>query len=887
MDHHPELSAESTTPDSREGSGPGPTEGLEIYRGRRNFGRTPEPAGAAHDDPAAGERFVVQKHAARRLHYDFRLEHDGVLESWAVPKGPDLRPGQKRLAVRVENHPLEYGDFEGVIPRGEYGAGTVMLWDRGRYRAERRDKDRLDFVLEGQKLRGAWSLVRMGGRAAEEGDNWLLIKRRDPAARRIDDDESGQAQATAPDTSVATGRTMEQIAADGDRTWTSADGEIDAAAPTPDPTREPIPDPTKIVGARARPLPSDPRPLLPTLTDKVPSGERWVHEIKFDGYRILGRIENGKTRLISRNGEDWTHRFPEIAALLDGLPVRDALLDGEIVALGKDGVSRFRGLQEALARGSTANLTYQLFDLLYLDGLDLAGADLGARKEALARLLRAVGLIGSARVRYTDHLVGQGPAFLEQACRLGLEGIISKRADEPYREGRSTRWLKVKCMRHEELVIGGYTDPGGSRLGFGALLLGAYRDDDLIYVGRVGTGFSNRQLESLHRVLRQIEIPRSPFETPPAAVGLHWVRPDLVAEVEFTEWTAAGLLRHPAFRGLREDRDPGEIRLPAGARSGSPVAGSASSGAARRRLRVAVAGVTISHPERVIYPRQGVTKLALAHYYEDIADWILPHLSERPLSILRCPQGLEQECFFQKHPGQAMPRTIPRIEIAEKSGPKPYLFVRRARDLVELVQNGTLELHVWGSRVTDVERPDLLVLDLDPAPDVSWSRVLRAAFALRERLAALGLESFVRTTGGKGLHLVTPLIPTLGWDEVKAFARAIAEAHAHDDPRRFTADMSKSKRQGRIFIDYLRNGRGSTAIASYSTRAREGATVAVPLSWDELSPAVTSDRFDIENLRRRLDSLPADPWDGFEAARRAITPQMRAAVAAPAGGRSS
>jgi bifunctional non-homologous end joining protein LigD len=824
--------------------------GLEQYQRKRDFRGSPEPRGSAKRTGTGSRHaqasFVVHKHAARRLHYDLRLEHGGVLESWAVPKGPPMEPGQKRLAVRVEDHPLEYGDFEGVIPAGHYGAGTVMVWDRGHYEVRRRSAGRIDFVLHGQKLKGRWSLVHMAGRDADH-DNWLLIRPR----QRPDDD----AAAVPADLSVATGRSMKQIAAQAEAPADDA-GSV-AAKPA-------APRPQTLPAARSAALPREPRPQLATLSAEAPTGSGWLHEIKFDGYRILAALSAGRARLLSRNGKDWTSRFPNIARRLGALPVGDALLDGELVALESDGTSSFRRLQDALGRADTDSVVYQIFDLLHLDGFDLRPAPLAQRKRALAELLDTAATGDRATLRYTEHIEGQGPDFYAQVCRLGLEGMVSKRSDARYRGGRSRAWLKVKCTRHEELVIGGYTAPRGSRTGFGALLLGAWRGARLVYAGKVGTGFSQRQLATLLARLQKLEVPDSPFHQPPAQAGVRWVRPRLVAEVEFSEWTRDGLLRHPTYRGLREDRDAARIRLSSGSD------GVAAAAAGRRDGKARVAGVTLSNAGRVLYPQQGVTKLALARYYEAIADWILPSLSDRPLSLLRCPRGRGKQCFFQKHPGEVLAK-LPRLSIAEKHGEAAeYVYVRSLPDLVALVQAGTLELHTWGSRVGDVERPDLLVFDLDPAPEVGWSEVRRQARALRERLAALGLASFVRITGGKGLHLVVPLVARAGWEEAKAFARAVAQAHARDDPGRLTANLSKARRRGRIFIDYLRNGRGATAIASYSTRARQGAPVAVPLRWDELGAAMRPDRYNIDQVRRRLSSLHADPWQGFEEARRPL-----------------
>jgi bifunctional non-homologous end joining protein LigD len=639
-------------------------------------------------------------------------------------------------------------------------------------------------------------------------------------------------------------------------------------------------------------------PELATLTGSPPAGREWLHEIKFDGYRILASLDRGRVELTSRNGKDWTARFPEIARAVAELPVRDALLDGEVVALDAAGASSFRRLQEALGAGRTRGLVYQAFDLLGLDERDLARAPLVERKRSLADLLARLDARATV-LRYTDHVDGDGPALFAEACKLGLEGIVSKRAASTYRGGRTGQWLKIKCTQHEELVVGGFTEPAGVRAGFGALLLGAWSEGRLTYVGKVGTGFSARQLGELSVLLGERETATCPFAPPPRSRrDVRWVKPDLVAEVEFSEWTRAGVLRQPSFRGLREDRDAAEIDLDRLASTGRgttgraarPRAAAARSPAARAiraprprassgRSAAEVAHVRLSHPDRVVYPEQGVTKLDLAEFYASIADWILPQLVERPLSLVRCPRGRGDECFFQKHPGQAIGAHVPRTAIREKAGTTTYIYVRSLPDLVALVQAGTLEMHPWGARVTDLERPDTMVFDLDPGDDVAWGVVLDTARALRQRLAGLGLEGFARTTGGKGLHVVVPLEPEADWEQVKAFARGVARAHARDDSRRLTVNMSKAKRRGRIFLDYLRNARGSTAIASYSTRARPGAPVAVPVRWDELGPSLTSDRYHVENLRRRLTALRADPWEGFEALRRPLTARMLAAVA--------
>lgn len=888
---------------------------LEEYRRKRDFRKTHEPAGGvgaatSSTDASSGERYVMHKHAASHDHFDLRLEQDGVLKSWALPKGPSLEPGEKRLAVEVEDHPLDYGDFEGVIPEKSYGGGTVMLWDHGRWQPTGKcDRHRIDFTLDGKKLRGTWTLTRMTGAKQKSDKNWLMIKRHD--------DEGPQAQALEindDDRSVVSGRTMRQIAEDVDNTWQAqtsderarhedqqsgreGDQETDSHANPPVPSWHA----RKVKGARRQPLPREVNPQLATLVDRVPQGGDWIHELKFDGYRLMVRFDRGEVSLITRNSKDWTHRFPELARRMQQLPVEQALLDGEVVALASDGVSSFRRLQEALSAGNTRGLIYQAFDLLHLDGHDLTRVALGQRKQLLAELLEAAGFDDAGRIRYSDHIDAQGEAFHERACRLGLEGIISKRVSSHYHGTRSKQWLKVKCANHEEFVIGGYTEPGGSRSGFGALLMGAFDDRNrLVYAGRVGTGFSKRLLETLSVTLRELETPQSPFAgSVPNSRGVHWVRPEQVIEVEFAERTRDGRLRHPAFRGLREDRNPEEIHMASGkdenhettsashaSKSSRPGAGKtgdsrgkrARSASSRSGQTAQVLGVRLTHADRVLYPEQGLTKLDLARYYEEIQDWVMPHLARRPLALMRCPEGRDNECFFQKHPRVAIPDSVPRVDIDEKKGTGEYLYVESAADLVALVQAGALEIHPWGSRVGDLERPDNLVFDLDPDPGVAWSEIVRVARSLRDRLASLGLESFARVTGGKGVHLVVPVSPEAGWDDAKAFAKALAEQHAKAEPKRLTTNMAKAQREGRIFIDYLRNGRGATAVASYTVRAREGATVCVPVRWDELNGKLKPDRYTVRNLPRRLASLREDPWSGFDDARRAISARMRQAV---------
>lgn len=836
-------------------------ERLKEYRRKRDFTSTAEPTGGAVPD-AGASRFVVHKHVARRLHYDLRLEDDGVLRSWALPKGPSLVVGERRLAVEVEDHPLEYADFEGTIPAGEYGGGTVMLWDRGRWRRTSPSgrSDRIDLELDGVKLRGAWTLARTRARQRDESD-WLMIKRRDAHPPLAPDDRS-----------VLTGRTMDEIASGAPRqTILGGDDERRDAADL------------VAHGARGGAMPVDVDLQLARLRDAAPDGDAWLHEIKFDGYRIIARIEDGVATLRTRNAHDWTARAPEIVAALRGIGASHALLDGEVVVFGERGVSSFGALQEALRTDDTARLRYQVFDLLHLDGFDLRSVPLARRKEALARLLTTS---SGEIVRYTEHVQGQGPAFFAHACELGLEGIISKAREAPYRSGRSDRWRKVKCTCRDAFVVGGFTPPSGSRSAFGSLLLGTASDDgEITYAGRVGSGFGDRQLAHLHERLLELERPTSPFVEPvPDARGATWVEPVLVVEVGYTETTRDGRLRHPVFHGLLESLRPSPVdRTVAAARGeGHGATRKPARGSRRAGETAEVAGVRLTNANRVLYPEQGVTKLAVAEYYERVQEYVLPGMVGRPLALVRCPQGHEEGCFYQKHPGDAFAKGLPRVAIEEGGDRREYAYVASLADIIALVQVGVLEVHVWGSRIEDVEHPDLMVIDLDPGPDVAWSLVRSTALELRERLADLDLDAFLRTTGGKGLHLVVPLLPEHDWNVVKTFARGFCERAAAEHPEHLVTTASKAKREGRIYLDYLRNGRGATAIASYSTRARPGAPVAVPVRWDELGESLRPDRYDVGNVARRLAALRADPWVGFAEAARAISPSALDAVAKPA-----
>ena len=886
---------------------------LERYRTKRRLDRTPEP-GPRVGSSAHGDRFVVQKHAARRLHYDFRLEFDGVLKSWAVPKGPSLDPDDKHLAVHVEDHPLDYADFEGVIPKGQYGGGAVMVWDRGRWFPEeataadpRRayEEGKLKFRLEGEKLRGRWMLVRMkgpreGGEAARDEDNWLLFKERDAEARR---GEEAAVTARRPD-SVKTGRSVEQIASAADRVWDSDGAGLAVRL-----------DPAAIEGARRARLPAGLEPELATLVSAPPSGAGWLHEIKFDGYRVVCRLEGGRARLFTRRGVDWTSHFPTLIEPLRCVPAEAALLDGEVVYVGDDGRTSFRALAGALQSGTDPRgaIVYYVFDLAYLNGFDLTRAPLLARKEALRRLL--AGQLAGARVRFVDHVEGRGDEFFRQACGLALEGVVAKRAESPYRSGRSRDWLKAKCLRRQEFLITGFTERTNDVAGVGALLVGFHDGSGgpVRCAGRVGTGWDEKTMHDLRQRLDALVVAEPPCLDPPIgrmAAGVHWVEPSLVAEIRFFDWNGRDALRHASFEGLRADKPAGEVIFEQAA-AAVPAGGSRAAGSAGRRDAAAagsaggrgdgatrgpaadrgndsavVAGVAISHPDRVVYPDIGLTKLEVARYYEEVAESILPHLARRPLTLVRCPQGAAAQCFFQKHAADYLPDTILEVAIREGRGTGTYVAVESLAGILALVQMGALEFHVWGSRMETLERPDQMVFDLDPAEELPFAATIAAALTLRGLLSELGLSSFVKTSGGKGLHVVVPLSATRPWDDIKDFSHAVADLMVRADPARYLATMSRKKRAGKVYIDYLRNGRGATFVAPYSTRRRPGAPVSAPLRWDELTARLRPDRYTVGNLGRRLARLKADPWQGYAATRQEITDEMmrRVGVAARRAG---
>jgi len=838
---------------------------LDEYQRKRDFAATAEPAGGACAAPTrpgpADLSFVIHKHAARRLHYDVRLELGGVLMSWAVPKGPSLDPADKRLAVHVEDHPLEYAAFEGNIPAGEYGAGAVIVWDRGIWEPlvdphEGLAAGNLKFVLHGEKLRGAWVLVRTKPRPGERGENWLLIKERDEHARPRAEYDVLEAR---PE-SVASGRTVEQVASTG----TEAGGTPTAAATPPGVTAPQGP----------ASVPADTPFQLATLSAAPPAGEGWLHEIKYDGYRVRLVVEGGAARVLTRGGQEWNDRMGALARAAAALPVTSALLDGEAVVFGADGTPDFGELQHALATGEDDRIVFLAFDLLYLDGRDLRAEPLARRKEMLRALLERA---PASPIRFAEHLAGEGAEFLAASCALALEGAVSKRADAPYRPGRTTEWRKTKCRARQEFVVGGYTARRGGQSGIGALLLGYYdRAGMLRYAGRAGSGLSERDVAALLDRLTPLAISDSPFADPPRLRDrtVTWVRPHLVVEVEFAEWTASGLLRQPVFLGIREDRDPlGVLR---------EEAVEATAG------RLAPQHPRLTNPDKELFEAgptgaSPVTKAQLATYYEMVAPAMLPDLAGRPLSVVRCPHGQAAECFFQKHPDpRGFPPELRIFEITERTGPASYFAVENVEGLLALVQLGVVEIHAWNSHADAPELPDRIVFDLDPGPGVEWADVLVAARAVRDALCGLGLGAFAKTTGGRGLHVVTPIVPSHTFDPVRAFARALVDRLVEAAPERFTARMAKAARPGKVFVDYLRNAHGATAIAAYSTRARPGAPVAVPVSWEELEAGIDPAAFDTVSVPLRLARAHgAGPWVGYEESRVALGPEHLSAAATP------
>jgi bifunctional non-homologous end joining protein LigD len=922
---------------------------LTAYRQKRDFGITPEPRGAAVTHGKALS-FVIQKHAARRLHYDFRLELDGTLKSWAVPKGPSLDPSQKRMAVHVEDHPVAYGSFEGTIPANQYGAGDVIVWDRGSWQPEGDPREgyragKLRFRLDGEKLHGGWMLVRMHGRAGERQEPWLLIKERDEAARASDDYSivdalpdsvisqrpvgegpkrktstakatkaatAKSARATTADPAKSSGSTKAAAPAKPSRSTKAAapaksSRSTTAAAPAkstrstraaaPAESSESATQLTAPPGAVKAPLPPTLAPQLATLVSAVPEGDGWSYEIKFDGYRVLARIERGEVRLFTRNGNDWTAKLKGIAAEIGRLGIESAWLDGEIVVLGAHGASDFGALQNAFDAGG-APIRYFVFDLPYHGGYDLRGATLADRRARLAGLLADSGDV----VRFSEDFESDASDILRNACRLRLEGVIGKRLASTYVSGRTRDWIKLKCTLRQEFVIGGYTEPQGSRTGLGALLLGIHDERGrLRYAGNVGTGFDTKTLGALRKQLTKLETAQTPFVDKPREAKGTWVEPTLVAEVSFSEWTRDGKVRHAVFHGLRSDKPAsaitrelpaptprGKAAVPPARRPASASASGSASTAVSAQARPAApsndrgeapalpASVRVTHPERVIDAKSGLTKRDLVDYYLHAARKLLPHLKGRPVALVRAPAGVGGQHFFQKHSGSLHIDEIVELPAALDPGHPPLIEIDSFTALISAAQMNVVELHTWNATSRNIEKPDRMTFDLDPGEGVGWPQMVEAARLTRELLDQVGLRAFVKTSGGKGLHVVVPLAPREGWDDVKDFSREIVEALARRAPDRLVAKSGAKNRVGKIFVDYLRNGRGATTAAAYSARARAGLGVSVPCDWDELDALGSGDHWTIATVHERLETA-ADPWadytrtrQGLGAARKAL-----------------
>jgi len=829
-----------------------PADPLAPYNAKRDFSRTREPRGKVAK--TGGRSFVVQKHAATRLHWDFRLEIDGVLKSWAVTRGPSLDPADKRLAVRTEDHPLDYGAFEGNIPKGEYGGGSVMLWDRGTWepipgkRADDLKDGHLHFILHGERMKGEWLLVRMKGRPGEKRENWLLRKVEDSHASDSED-LVGHAL-----TSVLTDRSMAQIQADSGGTQSLKGAKGKAFANKMQAARShnaKIATRAKSAKGGSASIPRFVKPQFATLVDDVPTGNDWLHEIKYDGYRAMIAVKGGAVKLFTRNGLDWTDKFGPLMETIAALDLPPALIDGEIVAFGEDGNPSFSALQSVLKRGHGAqrlDTPFHLFafDLLFLDGIDLRPLTTIERKERLEALLAD----GAPPIHVADHLIGSGEALLRSMCDARQEGIIAKRSSAPYRSGRTRSWVKVKCTRRQEFVLIGWTKSKAKGRAFSSLLLAQNEGRKLIYKGKVGTGFDATSMADLAEAMAPLATDAASADVPQVeARGAQWIKPRLVAEVAFAEFTDEGRVRHGSFLGLRTDKPARSVKP----EKVAPAPPSASH-------------IKISNSDRILFPGSGQTKGDLADYYAGIAALMLPFAANRPISLVRCPQGRAKKCFFQKHDSGAFGEHVRQLPIREKGGGvEDYIYVEDSDGLLTCVQMGTIEFHGWASRADAVEKPDRMIFDLDPDEGMDFARVRQAAYDIRDHLGDIGLVSFAMLSGGKGVHVVVPLTPGHDWDTHKDFAARFAQALSTAEPDRFVATMSKAKRKNRIFIDWLRNQRGSTAILPYSARARPGAPVAVPIDWDELADMKDAHPFDIDDAALLLKRAKGLKGWGFSA----------------------
>ena len=860
---------------------------LDDYNRMRDFSATSEPAAVKRSRKKRAKehalQFCIQKHDASRLHYDFRLELDGALKSWAVPKGPSLDPKVKRLAVHVEDHPIDYATFEGNIPEGHYGAGDVIVWDRGVWipqddPAEAYAKGKLKFELQGEKLGGLWNLVRTHMPGKQE--QWFLIKHQDGAAKPESDYDVVAAE---PD-SVLSDRTIVPK--------TKATGKPKAIRK---PARKVAPkaQSAQLTGAHKAKLPELLKPELATLVEKAPDGE-WSYEIKFDGYRIMARLDHGEVKLFTRNGHDWTHKLPKQAEALAALGLESAWLDGEMVVANEHGVPDFQALQNAFDSGRSGNIVYYLFDLPYLNGVDLREVPVEERRVALATVLKPN---EDPLLRYSDAFGEEPDALLNSACQMQMEGLIGKRLGSPYVSRRSSDWIKLKCKHRQEFVVVGFTDPKGSRNAFGALLLGLHDRDsgELRYAGKVGTGFNESTLKRIYEQLKPLKVKKSSVVNPPTgfdAKGVHWLKPTVLAEVAFAEMTKDGSVRHAVFHGLRDDKPAEDIteERPKAVKTSTSKTAAAKKTAAEKpatpkkktaepapsQIGLAKGKVRITHPDRVIDASSGTTKVQLAEYYASVAEWILPELKDRPVALVRAPDGIAGELFFQKN---AERLAIPGITTMDKEVTgQPVMIINNAEALIGAVQMSTVELHTWNATSDNLDKPDRFVLDLDPDPALPWKSMVEATQLTLSVLDELGLKAFLKTSGGKGIHLVVPLTRKLGWDEVKDFSHAIVSHMAKLLPERFSAVSGPKNRIGRIFIDYLRNGLGATTICAYAARTREGLPVSVPVFRDEVGELKSGNQWNIHNVHERLTEVGDEPWADLNKTRQTITAEMRRRV---------
>jgi bifunctional non-homologous end joining protein LigD len=884
-------------------------EQLALYRSMRDFEITSEPSGSAkaklfNKQPLP---FVIQKHAASHLHYDFRLGWNGVLKSWAVAKGPSYVTANKRLAVQVEDHPVDYGGFEGIIPKGQYGGGTVMVWDQGTWEPQAGYTDvdaglrtgQLKFLLHGTKMKGKWALIRMGGKFANERKpNWLLIKEHDEFERT---DKETDITEEKPN-SVVTKRSLEEIAKSEDHVWNSKDTangnawyrkdsatveKVAASGGSSSRRRVPPVDFASVLRKVPKEgLPDFVAPELASQADVPPTGAGWLHELKLDGYRIQARKDGDAVQLLTRTGLDWTHRMKTIAALVKELPAEKAIVDGEVVVLAEDGTTSFADLQAAFQEGVRKPLTYFAFDLLHLNGHNLRVLPLKARKDVLEKLVKGAGDF----LRFSEHVENSGDEVFAKACDLHVEGIVSKRGLSKYSSGRSGDWLKLKCVHEQEFVIGGFTLPSNGIHGVGALLLGYYEGKKLIYAGRTGTGFTQKTHKILRDQLDALRTKSCSFErlTAEARAGAIWVQPKLVAQVNFATWTADDLVRQAAFKGLREDKAAKDVvreepnvvpmagRTPRASHTTmAPVAAKVVTKKMESDASGAKGPVRLTHPHKILDPTSQLTKQQLADYYWAVAPHMLPHIAGRPLSLVRCPEGSEKQCFYQKHVSSTLPPSIGPVDVPDKKTGKiePYITLSTAEALAGLAQMGVLEVHPWGSRNDDLEHPDRIIIDLDPDTEIPWERLAESAEEVRKRLKKMGLESFLKSTGGKGLHVVVPIVAKYDWAVIKQFAHAFVLQMEKEEPALYLTKMSKVARKGRIFLDYLRNERGATAVAAFSPRARAGATVSLPLNWTDLK-LTERPVFRVADFGEWKGKLSRHPWSGLLKVSQALTPKM-------------